>query len=282
MRSKNQAPYVIAEIGINHNGSLETALDLVQAAKDCGVDAVKFQKRTPEICVPEHQKSIMRETPWGLISYLEYKKRMELSPEQYEILFEKSKSLGLDFGFSAWDIESLNDLDHIEVDFQKIASAMSTNLVFLAEVSKKDKWIIASTGMTTWEEVDNLVSVLRGAREGFTLLHTVSTYPAKESDLNLQMIKTLQTRYNCEVGYSGHEASVSPSIFACALGAKVIERHFTLNRADWGTDHSASLEPAGMRRLVGSVKKWPMVLGDGEKREIEGEAEIASKLRYWI
>lgn len=282
MRSKDQAPYVIAEIGINHNGSLETALDLVQAAKDCGVDAVKFQKRTPEICVPEHQKSIMRETPWGLISYLEYKKRMELSPEQYEILFEKSKSLGLDFGFSAWDIESLNDLGHIEVDFQKIASAMSTNLEFLAEVSRKDKWIIASTGMTTWEEVDNLVSVLRGAKEGFTLLHTVSTYPAKESDLNLQMINTLQTRYNCEVGYSGHESSVSPSIFACALGAKVIERHFTLNRADWGTDHSASLEPAGMRRLVGSVKKWPLVLGDGEKREIEGEAEIAAKLRYWI
>jgi N-acetylneuraminate synthase len=207
---------------------------------------------------------------------------MELSPEQYEILFEKSKSLGLDFGFSAWDIESLNDLDHIEVDFQKIASAMSTNLEFLAEVSRKDKWIIASTGMTTWEEVDNLVSGQRGAKEGFTLLHTVSTYPAKESDLNLKMINTLQTRYNCEVGYSGHESSVSPSIFACALGAKVIERHFTLNRADWGTDHSASLEPAGMRRLVGSVKKWSLVLGDGEKREIEGEAEIAAKLRYWI
>lgn len=274
-------PYVIAEIGINHNGNFELAKTLIQVAADCGVDAVKFQKREPDICVPEHQKDLMRETPWGQMTYLEYKKRLEFDFDQYKILRDLAHSLGIEFSASAWDIPSLEFLDVLTIDFHKVASALITNKSFLGEIALRGKRTLASTGMATWEDLDRAVEILQPLGNDLTLLHTVSTYPANEADLNLLMIRTIENRYGLSVGYSGHEASVSPSIFAAALGATVIERHFTLDRASWGTDHSASLEPDGMRRLVGAVKKKDTVFGDGIKKIVPGEMEIATKLRYW-
>lgn len=274
-------PYVIAEIGINHNGDFELAKTLIQVAADCGVDAVKFQKREPDICVPEHQKDLVRETPWGQITYLEYKKRLEFDFGQYKILRDLAHSLGIEFSASAWDIPSLEFLDVLTIDFHKVASALITNKSFLGEIALRGKRTLASTGMATWEDLDRAVEILQPLGNDLILLHTVSTYPANEADLNLLMIRTIENRYGLTVGYSGHEASVSPSIFAAALGATVIERHFTLDRASWGTDHSASLEPDGMRRLVGAVKKKDTVFGDGIKKIVPGEMEIATKLRYW-
>lgn len=274
-------PYVIAEIGINHNGDFELAKTLIQVAADCGVDAVKFQKREPDICVPEHQKDLVRETPWGQITYLEYKKRLEFDFGQYKILRDLAHSLGIEFSASAWDIPSLEFLDVLTVDFHKVASALITNKSFLGEIALRGKRTLASTGMATWEDLDRAVEILQPLGNDLILLHTVSTYPANEADLNLLMIRTIENRYGLRVGYSGHEASVSPSIFAAALGATVIERHFTLDRASWGTDHSASLEPDGMRGLVGAVKKKDTVFGDGIKKIVPGEMEIATKPRYW-
>lgn len=277
----SKPPYVIAEIGINHNGDFDLAKTLIQAAADCGVDAVKFQKREPDICVPEHQKDLVRETPWGQITYLEYKKRLEFDFGQYKILRDLAHSLGIEFSASAWDIPSLEFLDVLTIDFHKVASALITNKSFLGEIALRGKRTLASTGMATWEDLDRAVEILRPLGKSLTLLHTVSTYPAHEADLNLQMISTIKNRYGLSVGYSGHEASVSPSIYAAALGATVIERHFTLDRASWGTDQSASLEPEGMRKLVGAVKKKDTVFGDGIKKIVPGEMEIAAKLRYW-
>lgn len=276
-----QLPYIVAEIGINHNGDFDLAQRLISSAAECGVDAVKFQKRDPDICVPEHQKGVIRETPWGQISYLEYKKRLEFDLDQYTILKNLARSLGMEFSASAWDLPSLEFLDDVDLDFHKVASALITNQSFLIEIALRGKRTLASTGMTTWEELDRAVEILQPLGNDLTLLHTISTYPAEETELNLLMIKTLEKRYGLSVGYSGHEATVSPSIFASALGAKVIERHFTLSRASWGTDHGASLEPEGMRRLVGAVKKRDTVLGDGIKKTVPGEMEVANKLRYW-
>ena len=274
-------PYVIAEIGINHNGDFDLARELIVSAASCGVDAVKFQKRNPDICVPESQKGLLRDTPWGQMTYLDYKKRIEFGFDEYVELKNIAHEHGLDFSASAWDLESLDFLDRVGVDFHKVASAMVTNTSFISEVANRGLDTFVSTGMTTWEQIDHAVEVFRSLKGRFVLLHSVSTYPAKESELNLRMIETFRKKYSVEVGYSGHESAVSPSIVAASIGATVIERHFTLNRASWGTDHAASLEPEAMRRLVGALRKVKLVLGDGEKREIEGEASVAAKLRYW-
>lgn len=273
--------YVIAEAGINHNGDLETAKRLVDVAKAAGCDAVKFQKRDPDICVPEDMKSVMRETPWGEITYLDYKKRIEFGQEEYEELNKYCNYVGIDWSASAWDIPSLHFLDQFELKFHKVASALATYTEFLEEVANTGITSIVSTGMCDWDDIDNIVNIFNSANCELILLHTISTYPADESQLNLRMIKTLEERYGLPVGYSGHEPSVSPSIVAGALGATVIERHITLDRAMWGTDHSASLEPAGLAQLVGALKKIPASMGDGARRPVPGEAEMAKKMRYW-
>lgn len=275
------SPYVIAEIGINHNGDFDLAKKLISAAASCGVDAVKFQKRNPDICVPDSQKDLKRETPWGTMTYLEYKKRIEFDFEQYLTLRDIALENGLGFSASAWDLDSLEFLDKLGVDFHKVASAMVTNKSFIQSVADRGLTTFVSTGMTTFQQIDDAVAVFRPLGEKFILMHSVSTYPARESDLNLRMIETLRARYLVDVGYSGHEVSVSPTIVAAALGARVIERHFTLDRASWGTDQAASLEPEAMKRLVGSIRKVNVVLGDGVKREVEGEEAVAAKMRYW-
>lgn len=273
--------FFIAEIGINHNGDLTTAKKLIDVAFEAGCDAVKFQKRDPDVCVPEHMKHVLRETPWGEITYLQYKKRIEFDKPEYDEIAEYCRIKGILWSASAWDINSLQFLDQYQLGFHKIASALATYEIFLKEVASRNILTYASVGMCTWEQIDRLVDIFKKANCPLVLLHTISTYPASESDLNLRMIDTLRMKYGLPVGYSGHEASASPSIVAGVLGAVAIERHITLDRSSWGTDHAASLEPSGLKNLVGAIRKIDLVLGDGVKKEIPEEKEIAAKMRYW-
>jgi N-acetylneuraminate synthase len=281
MLKANDHIYVIAEAGINHNGDVETAKKLIDLAVRAGCDAVKFQKRDPDVCVPDSMKSVMRETPWGNIAYLDYKKRIEFGQKEYEEIDAYCKEKDIDWSASAWDIESLEFLDQFDLPFHKVASALATPLEFVEQVAKRGKLTYASVGMCSYEDIDLMVEIFEKYKCPFVLLHTVSTYPALESDLNLRMISTLSERYGVGVGYSGHEPSVSPSIVAGVLGAVVVERHITLDRSMWGTDHSASLEEAGLSQLVSTLRKIPVVLGDGVKKRIPGEEAIAAKMRYW-
>jgi N-acetylneuraminate synthase len=281
MLKANDHIYVIAEAGINHNGDVETAKKLIDLAVRAGCDAVKFQKRDPDVCVPDSMKSVMRETPWGNITYLDYKKRIEFGQKEYEEIDAYCKEKDIDWSASAWDIGSLEFLDQFDLTFHKVASALATPLEFVEQVAKRGKLTYASVGMCSYEDIDLMVEIFEKYKCPFVLLHTVSTYPALESDLNLRMISTLSERYGVGVGYSGHEPSVSPSIVAGVLGAVVVERHITLDRSMWGTDHSASLEEAGLSQLVSTLRKIPVVLGDGVKKRIPGEEAIAAKMRYW-
>lgn len=273
---------VIAEIGINHNGDLNLAKQLMKMSRDCGADSVKFQKRVPEVCVPKSQSSLLRETPWGEMTYLEYKKRLEFGREEYDEIDSFSKDLGIPWSASAWDVGSLEFLDEYALPFHKVASALNENHDFLREVASRGIPTLVSTGMTTMNNIENIVKIFDNSRTHLTLLHCVSVYPSLEEDLNLMLITTLRDRFSVPVGYSGHEASVTPSVMAAALGASVIERHVTLDRAMWGTDQAGSLEEEGLRRLVSMVRKVPIVLGDGQKKEIKGEKDVALKLRYWL
>lgn len=275
--------HFIAEAGINHNGDLGLAKELIQVAKQAGADSVKFQKRNPHICVPEEQKSKSRETPWGEMSYLDYKLRIEFNREQYDEIDRFAREQGIPWSASPWDIESLEFLGAYDLPYIKIASALNTHKELLREVAKGSTAVVLSTGMASIEDLDDAVAILQsGPAKGLTLLHTVSTYPANEEDLNLKFMWTLAERYGLPVGYSGHEASLTPSLVAAAYGASVIERHITLDRSMWGTDHSASLEPDGLSRLVSMCRKVPIVAGVKEKRQVSGEAEVAQKMRYWL
>jgi N-acetylneuraminate synthase len=273
--------FIIAEIGINHNGDIELAKKLINTAVQAGCDAVKFQKRTPEICVPEKMKTIMRETPWGLMTYLDYKKKIEFNEKEYDLIESYCKQKGIAWSASAWDLESLRFLDKYNLPFNKVASALATHLEFLNEVAKRKTLTYVSVGMCDYKDIDAIVKIFRSYSCPLVLMHTISTYPAQDKDLNLKMIQTISDKYNLPVGYSGHESSVSPSVVAASLGAVAIERHITLDRSMWGTDHSASLEPSGLNQLVGAIRKVPIVLGDGVKKIIEGELEAAKKMRYW-
>ena len=250
-------------------------------AKAAGCDAVKFQKRTPEVCVPEAMRNVMRETPWGGMTYFDYKKKIEFGESEYDEIDRYAREIGIAWSASAWDLPSLDFLENYNIPFHKIASALATNLPFIEAVAKKGKLTYASTGMCTWDDIDRMVEIFRANNCPVVLMHTISTYPAEESMLNLRMINTLADRYHLPIGYSGHEPSVSPSVTAAALGAVAIERHITIDRSMWGTDHSASLEPAGLSNLVGALRKVPSSMGDGVRREVPGEASIAKKMRYW-
>ena len=273
--------FIIAEAGINHNGDIALAKRLMDIAKSAGCDAVKFQKRAPEICVPKAMRNVMRETPWGDMTYFDYKKRIEFGSDGYDEIDRYAKEIGIAWSASAWDLPSLDFLEKYEIPFHKVASALATNIPFLKAVAKIGKLTYVSTGMCTWMDIDTIVRIFAEAQCPMVLMHTISTYPADESQLNLRMIQTLAERYGLPVGYSGHEASISPSITAAALGAVAVERHITIDRTMWGTDHSASLEPAGLTNLVGALRKVAGSLGDGERKVVPGEASVAKKMRYW-
>ena len=278
---KRKKPFLIAEAGINHNGSLNDAKKLILLAKKYNFDAVKFQKRDIDVCIPEHQKKIQRETPWGLMSYYKYKKKIELNPSQYKTLNEFAKKNRIELFVSCWDTNSLKKMKPLKFKYNKIASAMITNLKFLNEVAKEKKETFISTGMCNFADIQKAVEIFNLHKCPFVLMHSVSIYPCNENLLNLNFIKTLKKKFKCRVGYSGHESSVSPTVTAYLLGADYIERHITLDRASWGTDQAASLEEAGMNNLTSLLKKIPVMLGDGKKKFLKEEKKASIKMRYW-
>jgi sialic acid synthase SpsE len=269
--------YIIAEIGINHNGDIEIAKQLMDVAVETGCDAVKFQKRTPEICVPEEQKSIPRDTPWGTMSYFDYKKRIEFEQKEFEQIDAYAKKIGIDWFASPWDVPSVDFLEGFNVPCQKIASACLTDSELLSAVNKTKTTTILSTGMSSIEEIDNAVSLLNNVP--LAIAQATSTYPAEASELNLRAIQTFAEKYKVPVGYSGHERGLQVTIAAVALGATFVERHITLDRSMWGTDHSASLEPEGLKKLVRDIRIIELALGDGIKKVYDSEIPIRAKLR---
>ena len=271
--------YIIAEIGINHNGDLDIAKKLIDVASLTGCDAVKFQKRNPDVCVPEHQKGVMRETPWGEMTYLEYKYRMEFGQDEYDEIDAYCVEKGVEWSASPWDLDSLRFLEQYDLPWIKIPSAMLTKDDLLRECAKTGKKIIFSVGMSNLEEIDHAVNILREENSDFAMLHCNSTYPAPLEELNLKCIQTLKERYNCEVGYSGHEFRLGTTVASVYLGATILERHITLDRTMWGSDHLASVEPQGLIKLVKGVRELETALGDGHKVVTEGEKKVRLKLR---
>ncbi len=273
-----QDPYFIGEIGINHNGDLQIAKKLMDAVSACGWDCAKFQKRNPDVCVPEDQKNKAKSTPWGDMTYLEYKHRMELNKEEYDYINEYCGVKPLDWSASVWDLDSLNFIADYDVPFIKIGSAMLTNMPLLTEAAKSGKPLIISTGMSTLEEIDNSVNeILKYSKP--VIMHTNSSYPTPKDEINLNMIPMLKERYGCVVGYSGHEFEVTPTVIAVALGAMVIERHITLSHDMWGTDQKASLEVMGMDALKKRADEISMIMGSSEKIVTQSEISIREKLR---
>lgn len=273
--------YIIAEIGINHNGSLKIAKKLIDMAIFCGCDAVKFQKRNPDVCVPEYKKKDMRDTPWGRITYLEYKKKIEFGRKEFDQIEEYCRTKNIDWFCSAWDIESLRFLDKYDLKFNKVSSALCTNIEFLKEIACRNKKTFISTGMSTLKDIDKAVNIFKELNCPYVINHCVSTYPTPPEDLNIRVIKTLKKRYNCEIGYSGHEVDLLPTILAVTLGAEYVERHITLDRAMFGTDQSASLEKRGLQILVRDLRSIEKILGSGNKKITKKEKEISEKQRYW-
>jgi N-acetylneuraminate synthase len=269
--------YVIAEIGINHNGDLATALELMKVAKDSGCDAVKFQKRTPTICVPVEQQGVMRETPWGMITYLDYKERTEFGEDEFRAVDSYARKQGIDWFASPWDVPSVDFLEQFDPLCYKVASACLTDDELLEAMAATNRPLILSTGMSTLEEINHAVELLNGVP--FLLAHSTSTYPCPPAELNLRMIAKLQDLFRVPVGYSGHETGLQTTVAAVTMGATFIERHITLDRATWGTDHAASVEPQGLQRLVRDIRTVEAALGDGVKRVYDSEIPIRAKLR---
>ncbi len=281
MKLKLKKPFLIAEIGINHNGSLSLAKKLIQLAADSGFDAVKFQKREPNISTPEDQKNKLRQTPWGEMSYLEYKKKIEFGDKEFREINKFCKKKKITWFASAWDVPSQNFLKKYKLKYNKVASAMLTNIELIEKIADEKKLTFISTGMSTLKDISKAIKIFKNRKCRFVLMHCVSTYPCPIENLNLNLILTLKKKYKCEVGYSGHESSVSPSIIAYMLGARYIERHITLDRSMWGTDQAASLSENGMKNLSNILNKSSLVLGDGVKRLSKQEKELLKKFKYW-
>ncbi len=272
--------FIIGEIGINHNGDINIAKKLIDMALRCGCDAVKFQKRDIDTVYTQEELSKDRESPWGN-TQRQQKEGLEFNQNEYDEIDNYCKKKNITWFASAWDSKSLDFLDKYNSKYNKIASAMITNLDFLNHVAKKKKYTFISTGMSNYSDIDKAVEIFKKNSCDFELMHSVSTYPCPEEKLNLHLIKKMQSKYNCKVGYSGHEPSVSPSIIAIANGATSLERHITLDRSMYGSDQSASLEESGLRELIAIVRKIPKILGNEEKKLFDCEIEVAKKLRYW-
>jgi len=271
--------YIIAEVGVNHNGSVEIAKELIKAAADAGVDAIKFQKRTPELSVPEHQKNQMRDTPWGYITYLDYRYKVEFDQDQYAELDAYCKAHRIDWFASSWDLESLAFIERFNPPAHKIPSALITDLELLRATKATGKPVILSTGMSTMDEINLAVETL--GVENLLICHTTSSYPCPPDELNLKMILTLKENFNCPIGYSGHEVGLVTSVVAVGLGACLVERHVTLDRAMWGSDQAASVEPQGIRTLVKYIRVTEKSLGDGNKKVYDSEQSVLKKLRKY-
>jgi len=272
--------YIVAEIGINHNGNLDIAKEMVRSAKETGADAVKFQKRTIELCVPKEQRDIMRETPWGYISYMEYRKRVEFGKEDYEKIDQLCRELEINWFASVWDEPSVDFMEQFNPVCYKMASASLTDHSLLKKVRKIGRPMIVSSGMSTFDQIEEAIQVI--GQENLLLAHSTSSYPCDPQELNLRMVETLRKHFRCPIGYSGHEVGLITSVVAVALGACMVERHFTLDRAMWGSDQSASVEPGGFRRLVKYIRVTEMAVGDGKKHVYDSEKSSLKKLRKYL
>lgn len=270
--------FVIAEIGINHNGDIEVAKQIIDAAVHAGVDAVKFQKRTPDVSTPDAQKPQMRETPWGYISYLDYRYKVEFTAEQYHEIDVFCKERNIPWMVSVWDEPAVDFIEHFDTPAYKIPSASLTDHRLLKHVRKTGKPMIISTGMSTMEQIKKAVKII--GEENLVIMHCTSTYPCEPEELNLKMIETLRSEFpNNPIGYSGHEVGLVPSAVAVALGACAVERHITLDRAMWGSDQAASVEPGGFERLVKYIRVAEAAVGDGVKKVYDSEKASMKKLR---
>ncbi len=270
--------YIIAEIGINHNGSIALAQKMIDGAVIAGCDAVKFQKRTPELCVPKDQWYIERDTPWGRMTYIEYRHKVEFDYDQYSEINEYCKQKGIDWFASPWDEEALEFIKQFNPAIYKVASASLTDKVLLKKMKATGKPIMLSTGMSTMLEVEEAVKVL--GTENLLIAQSTSTYPCALNELNLKVIQTYKEKFpGVPIGYSGHETGLAPTLAAVALGATFVERHITLDRAMWGTDQAASVETVGMLRLVKDIRDIEKALGDGIKKVYESEQKNIQKLR---
>ena len=269
--------FIVAEIGINHNGSLEIAKSLIDVAVKTGVDAVKFQKRTPELCVPPDQQKHMRETPWGYITYLDYRYKIEFGLNEYREIDRYCQQKNIPWFSSVWDEPSVDFLQQFNPICYKIPSASLTDKNLLLHARQIGKPVILSTGMSTMQQIKAAVKVL--GEENLLITHATSTYPCDPEELNLKMIRTLVETFNCPIGYSGHEVGLIPTVVAVSMGACLVERHITLDRAMWGSDQAASVEPGGMERLVKYIRVTEQALGDGVKRVYDSEVPSLRKLR---
>jgi len=269
--------YIIGEIGINHNGDLDVAKQLIDLAKWAGVDAVKFQKRTPELAVPKDQRDKMRETPWGYISYMDYRYKVEFEEAQYREIDAHCKAKGIDWFASAWDEPSVDFMEAFDPSCYKIPSASLTDHKLLSHIKATGRPIILSTGMSTMDEINETMALL--GNDNIMLTHATSTYPCEPEELNLQMIQTLKDSFPVPVGYSGHEVGLVLSAVAVAMGACLVERHITLDRSMWGSDQAASVEPGGLQKLVKYIRVTEKSLGDGVKKVYESEMPSREKLR---
>ena len=270
--------FVIGEIGINHNGNIDIAKKIILGAKRAGCDAVKFQKRTPEICTPKDQWNIERDTPWGRITYIEYRHKVEFDESQYAEIDKFCNEIGIVWFASCWDEPSVDFIKKFNPPLYKTSSATLTDLSLLEKHKELNKPVMMSTGMSTIEQIDKAISFMD--KDNLMVAHATSAYPCKNEELNLKMIETLKQKYpNIPIGYSGHEVGLAPSWAAVALGACFVERHVTIDRAMWGTDQAASVEVGGMERLIANIRDIEKSLGDGIKKVYESELGQIKKLR---
>jgi N-acetylneuraminate synthase len=273
----NHPVYITAEIGINHNGDLTIAKKLIDAAILAGCDAVKFQKRTPELCVPSEQRNVMRETPWGNMTYLEYRRRIEFGYDAYAEIDRYCRARDIAWFASCWDEPSVDFMEQFAPVCYKIASASLTDDGLLKYINDQGRPIILSTGMSTMQEIRHAVSLLDRYR--LLITHCTSSYPCTPEELNLRMIQTLRQEFDVPIGYSGHEVGLQTTYAAVVLGACFVERHLTLDRAMWGSDQAASIEPWGLMRLVRDIRVIEQAMGDGCKRVYDRELPILERLR---
>ena len=269
--------YIVGEIGINHNGDIDVVKKLVDVAADTGLNAVKFQKRTPELCVPRDQWDIERDTPWGVMKYIDYRYKVEFDESEYREIADYCDSKGIDWFASPWDEEAVEFLEKFDTICYKIASASVTDMTLLEKVRSTGRPVIMSSGMSTMDEIRAGVAAL--GKDNLLICHSTSAYPCEPSELNLNMIGTLSNEFDVPIGYSGHETGLSTTLAATVLGACLVERHITLDRAMWGSDQSASIEPQGVAKLVRDIRVVESALGDGVKKVYDSEIGVMQKLR---
>ncbi len=274
---EGQPVFIIAEIGINHNGDLGIAKKLIDTAVLAGCDAVKFQKRTPELCVPPERRDVMRETPWGLMTYMEYRHRVEFGEAEYAEIDRYCREKGIPWLASCWDEPSIDFIEAFDPPAYKVASASLTDDALLRHTNAQGRAVILSTGMSTMEQIHHAVSLIDPDR--LLIAHSTSSYPCPPKELNLRVIEALRRQFDCPIGYSGHEVGLQTTYAAVVLGACFVERHITLDRAMWGSDQAASVEPGGLIRLVRDIRVITEAMGDGVKQVYDSEIPIMDKLR---